>query len=738
MKKFIPINIIFIYFLFTVACFGQLVNTDSLQKLVSSPVDSIKMSALEELINHFTYTNQAIAIRYAKQAESLAEKNNLLGKKADIYISTGIIYYEKGEYYHARLWNEKALKISMNIKDSLLMARALGNIGNSFMAVKDYENALANFKKALNIFEKRKNFMGIAIANGTIGNLYFYSKKYKEALTYYKKSNEYFEQIEFKEGIAINLMNIGAILKNEKKFTQALDYLNKAFRIFEEQELKLNAAQCLANIGNCYVGLDDFNKAESYIKTAIDQLILINADESLALTYNDFGNAFLKNKKYNEALQEFEKALTLAEKVGDFYFIEKTFKDLSLLYEQTKDFEKALKFKNKYVVLHDSLLNSENENYQERLLTEFASERKDKEILIKETELQKQKILIISLITGIALFILLLYFSFTRYRIKKRANIDLTFKNAEITQQKEEILTQKEEIEAQKNEIEKSRSALQDQHTIAIRQRDEIFRQKKDITDSILYAKRIQTALLAGNERFKQVLQNGFCLFKPRDIVSGDFYWVNQIENKYVIIAADCTGHGVPGAFMSIIGITFLNEIINEKKILQPDEILNILRENVINALKSTAESMDTKDGMDMAVCVVNNDTLEMEFAGANNPIYVTSSHGMVTSPHGAMLLHTIKANKQPIGIYEQMKPFSSQMMQLHKGDTIYLMSDGFADQFGGEKNKKLKIQRLKEIISEISTRPIEMQKALLEMQFDKWKGSNDQVDDVLVIGYKC
>ena len=331
-----------------------------------------------------------------------------------------------------------------------------------------------------------------------------------------------------------------------------------------------------------------------------------------------------------------------------------------------------------------------------------------------------------------------LYFSFTRYRIKKRANIDLTYKNAEITQQKEEILTQKEEIEAQKNEIEKSRSALQEQHTIAVQQRDEIFRQKKDITDSILYAKRIQTALLEGNIRFKQVLQNGFCLFKPRDIVSGDFYWVNQIENKSVIIAADCTGHGVPGAFMSIIGITFLNEIINEKKILQPDIILNILRENVIHALKSTAESLDTKDGMDMTVCIINNDTLEMEFAGANNPIYVTSSHASATLSAGGKMLHEIKGDKQPIGIYEQMKPFSKQMIQLQKGDTLYLMSDGFADQFGGVKNKKLKSNRLKEIIAEISTRPIEMQKALLEMQFEKWKGNNDQVDDVLVIGYKC
>jgi len=273
------------------------------------------------------------------------------------------------------------------------------------------------------------------------------------------------------------------------------------------------------------------------------------------------------------------------------------------------------------------------------------------------------------------------------------------------------------------------------QRTAEIRaQNIELSRQKKEITDSIHYAQRIQNAVLPSLKNIEKKFPEYFILLKPRDIVSGDFYWLSDTGRKIIIVAADCTGHGVPGAFMSMLGISYLNKIVNENKITEPNQILEKLRENVIQALKQTGREGEQKDGMDMALCVIDFDNLTMEFSGAQNPLYLI---------RGNELLET-KADRMPVAYYEQMSDFTSHKIPLKQGDCFYMFSDGYADQFGGPMGKKFKYKALKELLIRVKEKSMAEQKELLEKNIQDWATGPDingrqydQVDDILIVGIR-
>jgi len=331
--------------------------------------------------------------------------------------------------------------------------------------------------------------------------------------------------------------------------------------------------------------------------------------------------------------------------------------------------------------------------------------QQEEKIKIQIESIEKQKLMLYASIFVLVLLSFLAYYIYRGYRIKKEANIKLEDKNRTIL--------------AQKDEIEKQRD-------IAETQRDQIAYQKKHITDSIMYAKRIQTALLPSLELFSDEFEH-FVLYKPLDIVSGDFYWVSKKDDLQIIIAADCTGHGVPGAFMSMLGVTMLNEIVNGKGITRPDEIINILRDEIIDSLKQSIEEDRVKDGMDMTVSVINFKNDKLQFAGANNPLCIVRDNKLLT----------FKADKMPVAIHYNMKPFSMEETDLKKGDCLYMFSDGFGDQFGGPKGKKFMVKNLKEKFVELSHLPMLKQGEKLSEIFEEWKGSTPQVDDVTVIGIR-
>jgi serine phosphatase RsbU (regulator of sigma subunit) len=326
-------------------------------------------------------------------------------------------------------------------------------------------------------------------------------------------------------------------------------------------------------------------------------------------------------------------------------------------------------------------------------------------IKLQLATLEKQKLILYFVVLALLLVSFLGYYIYRGYKIKKEANIRLEEKNRIISMQKDEIEQQRDLAEAQ---------------------RDQIAYQKKHITDSIMYAKRIQTALIPSLELFSDKLDH-FVLYKPLAIVSGDFYWVSSQGNKQIIISADCTGHGVPGAFMSMLGVTMLNEIVNGKHILMPDQIIERLREGVIKALNQVADEDSIKDGMDIAVCVVDFDENILWYAGANSPLYLV---------HNGELIH-YRADKMPASIHYRMQPFALHKIEIHKGDAFYIFSDGYSDQFGGPNQKKFMSNQLRESLVAMAGQPMLKQGERLNEIFEEWRGDSPQVDDVTLIGVR-
>ncbi len=326
----------------------------------------------------------------------------------------------------------------------------------------------------------------------------------------------------------------------------------------------------------------------------------------------------------------------------------------------------------------------------------------------------------IFLVAGV-LFILLIIKLYTKKLKRENEKLEQIVKErtAEIRMQNEEITAQRDEIQEQKNQVEKAK--------------DKIEKQQKNIMDSIHYAGRIQEAVLPPDEFLNRILGEHFVLFRPRDIVSGDFYWATQRGDKTVIVAADCTGHGVPGAFMSMLGISFLNEIVNKEEILQANIILNRLRENVKKSLRQTGKENEAKDGMDIALCIIDKKEMKIQYAGAYNPLLIIRNEE----------ISRIKADRMPIGIYlREKESFTNNIIDIHKGDLLYIFSDGYVDQFGGETDSKIRSAKFKEILLANHKKPLDEQKAALVKFLEEWMAHTDetgkkykQVDDILVIG---
>lgn len=453
---------------------------------------------------------------------------------------------------------------------------------------------------------------------------------------------------------------------------------------------------------------------------------IIEKEKSLGLQQGKLNTLALEIGKTRTALKE--QAIELMNKI-----------------ESIREKEKLLGEQEKEIELQTRVLMEQNEEIKNQ--TDKISEQSG--IIFQTSEqLKKQQIIIVA---GIVILILLSLFGLyvlRNNRIRRRINMELSAKNEEITAQRDAILdqknkisAQKDEIEAQRDEIEAQRDEIEAQRNAVEFQRDRIVQQNKEMTDSILYARRIQKAVIHTEDELRTLLNDYFVFFEPRDIVSGDFFWVSKQSGRTVVSVADCTGHGVPGAFMSMLGLANLNDIINKDKISDPAEILNRLRNEVIEALQQKEEfsihkpAMQTvKDGMDMAVVSIDMDAGKLFFAGANNPLYHISDG----------VLNEYRGDKMPVSIHDEMPPFSQQEISFKPNDCFYLFSDGYADQFGGNNveirnkgGKKLKPARLRNLLVSISGLPMKEQKVKVKEFYLAWKGELEQVDDITVFGFR-
>jgi len=314
---------------------------------------------------------------------------------------------------------------------------------------------------------------------------------------------------------------------------------------------------------------------------------------------------------------------------------------------------------------------------------------------------------------------------------EKRKIINLLEKQKdEITQYNRELNQQNEEITSQRDEIEQQKNIIEDIH--------------QEVSQSIDYATRLQQSILPEETILKKYFSQHFVLFNPKDKVSGDFYWWTHLEETTIVTASDCTGHGIPGSLMSMLGVSFLREIVQKQGVTDTSIILQKLRQEIIKALRQTGESGTQKDGMDMALISINDKTKKLQYSGANNPLYIITERtisnlenltGLVDN--SSYLLYELRPDKMPIGIYNKMDPFKTHEIQLQKGDQLYMFSDGFADQFGGPKGKKFKYKPFKKLILENAHLSMNQQQDILYQTFINWKASEEQIDDVVILGIK-
>jgi serine phosphatase RsbU (regulator of sigma subunit) len=402
-------------------------------------------------------------------------------------------------------------------------------------------------------------------------------------------------------------------------------------------------------------------------------------------------------------------------------------------------FDSAYYFQSIYIVANDSIKNIESVQKMADLRTEYEVGKKQAEV----DALEKIKVRNTIIIIGLGIILLLAIGLVTsHYRNLKRSRqltlaleerrIILENQSTELKEKNDKILSANEELTVLNEAISKQNLQILEANEELTVLNEAISKQKNEILDSITYAKKIQAAMLPPEQYFHEILNDAFILFKPRDIVSGDFYWIKHVNQYVILAAADCTGHGVPGAFMSMLGMSYLNEIVHRREVTQANQVLNELRRQIRNSLRQHGEAEESKDGIDMALCVIDEKNKTLQYSGANNPLYLIRDH------NGAPELKEFKADRMPLGYYQgTFKTFTNQDIQLEYGDVFYLFSDGFVDQKGGRDSKKFMSRRFKNLLLKIHQEPMRDQKNILDKTITDWMGDHSQIDDILVIGVR-
>ncbi len=580
----------------------------------------------------------------------------------------------------------------------------------TFSLVHSQETAVSELENQAIKYEKEGNLLELASCQTKLGYLYKEKNNIPKSIEYFQKalkSNESLGNVNAVKNICVNIGLEYAVIDN---YDQALVYFKKSLKINEKQGKKpeiladlINIAQVQQNLKNYTESNQNLNRAVSLAQELSDMISLKNCYAILSENSDKLGNqdkakeyfdlaASIKSHMQKEEVKKFELRTKQAEaessvKDGEIQKLSKEQQQALLLLQQEKEI---------------SLL-KDKANEREQLAREREEQARERE---EQAVHRNTLIIIASLVVILILVSTFLVFNSKQLRAKKKAYTMLEQSNLQITEQKKEIE----------------------------QQRDIVTNQKKKITDSIFYAQRIQNAVLPPAMKLEKVFPEHFILYRPRDIVSGDFYWMTEKDGILIIAADDCTGHGVPGAFMSMLGVAFLNEIVNKitfnKHIrsLNANEVLNQLRENVINSLHQSGKTTENKDGMDIALCIIDFENKQMQFAGAHNPVYIIRNAE----------LKQIEADTMPIGIYKTADiSFTNHEIALEKDDLIYIFSDGYYDQLGGEKGFKIFSANFRKYLLEIHQQSLPEQKRLLEEYYDNWKGKREQVDDVLIIGFK-
>lgn len=659
-------------------------------------------------------------------------------------------------------------------------ANSLYMIAIYYWNIEDYENSIENFEQSLSLYEDLKNQNAIKIIYSHLGQISTDLVNYEKALDYFQKSLTISEELGDNDDIASQLLNIALIKSYQLKYQESNTELIKALELAQQNNNISLIRSCYGTLAENYEKLGDNQKSLEYYNffLTFEKLLQeqkITDIQEQSKTEIEKANAEKKAKELELAIKKYQ--LSEVEDSLKFAEYEKQQKELEIEKLEKEKLEQDLEIQEqktqqlKEKTLRHALstifglilifaiimfFQIRQKNKANKLLITQKKEIEGQAEKLEAQNEELEKLSIVASKTKNAVIIAdstgklewtneafknILGYDFEEYKSIFGDNLLTTSHNEEISFAFEKCINNKESVSYVSKFLNKFGTQIWTQTTLTPVIYDgeiqkvvaidsnitEIKIAEEKLKDSILYASKIQMAIIPKINFFKHFLPKSFVMFKPRDVVSGDFYWIEKINNKIIIAAADCTGHGVPGALLSILGISFLSEILKKKTVNSPAQALNLLRDRIKSILLNTEGDEKRREGIDIALCVIDSETKELEYSGAYNPLLIYKNNE----------IEIIKGDKMPVGTYLKEKEFTNHKIKTNKDERFYIFSDGFLDQFGGEKNDKFKLKRFKNLIIELKNEPIENQLAIFENTFNEWKGNLNQMDDVLVIGFE-
>lgn len=601
----------------------------------------------------------------------------------------------RGQFQKAIDWYEKSIPIADKIGNQAMISNSLAAEADAYRSLYNFPKTIETYLRAKKIAEKNNDQLNLAYVYSGLSDMYFTQRSIDTAKYYQNKSIAIARQIGDNNRLCSSLLTLADINAANHDTAAMPATTDEATSLAQLNQYDSHIAHGFRNKATVALWKKNYTQTESLLAQALTLADSAQDNQGRAEIYRILTDCYLRQSKTAEAIVSGDSAFAIAGRIG----ARGTQMDCALLlskaHERRGEFSDALTYYKKVKELNDTINSPERTRNQTQQLMQYYFEKEQEhqraEQARKEIE-AKAREQRLTLIVGfgtvvLALLLIFMFFIYRGYRQKQRANI---------------IITTQKKIVEEKN---------------------------REVTESIQYASHIQQALLPPAEAIAQIFPEHFVFFRPRDIVGGDFYWVHERDDLKFFVVGDCTGHGVPGGFMSTLGITFLNEIIVDMQRSAPAEILDLLRNYVIGALNKTKKSGEqlSRDGMDIALCVIDTRAKKLHFSGANNGLYLIRG-----STVGELM-----PDKQPIGVHEQEKPFTQTSIDIDGSITIVATTDGYPDQFGGDRGKKLLYNRFKKVLLDCQSQPIDRHARLLEAAFDQWKASHEQVDDVCVMGVR-
>ncbi|MBS1635327.1 MAG: SpoIIE family protein phosphatase [Bacteroidetes bacterium] len=613
--------------------------------------------------------------------------------------SDSAIKYELIDYdlafYYARLANDTK-DSSYTYKDWI----RLSTIYDTYYQTKNmYDSAFSINKQALRLATLHKDTILIAYSLNNMAGIYSLVSNHLAAVNIYKQAMHMLERTNDTKQLANVCFNLSIPFADLGMNDSALVYTNRAMLLYRKLNDFSGLASCYGAYGSMAYDRKEYEQAIRYYNLEVDNFTKANEPASLIIPYQNMADVYLKMHRLDDCKRFLDLAMNLSVSLGsksDIYNVCGTYSEY---YETIGDYKTANTYMKRYYEGRDTMVTDKLKLELSDLKSDFDKENAASQARIQKLETEKElrthETIQWVLLTSLLFFVIVVVLFINRYRLKQRSFVKLN-------EYKNQLLIQKEKIEEN----------------------------QKEIIDSINYAKRIQSAILAKEEDIMVYFRESFLFYRPKHIVAGDFYFFEVTDTHVFYAAADCTGHGVPGALVSVVCSNALTRCVKEFNLSDPGKILDKARELVLETFQKSGR--DVKDGMDISLLAVpleqlHGDRVNWKWAGANNPLWYVRN--------GVFM--EVVADKQPIGISEHMQPFTTHDIALERGDALYLFTDGYADQFGGPKGKKFKYRPLKEQLASMSTLPMPQQLQKTEQAFIDWKGDLEQVDDVLVLGIR-